>query len=314
MSTDTVLVTGATGFIGRRLCEGLTATGSPVRAMTRHPDTYSGPAVPTYGDVHDPNSLADALRGCDAAYYLVHSLDRADFRRLDARAARTFAAAAAAAGLRRIVYLGGLGDDRGPLSEHLRSRREVEHLLAGTGVPVTTLRAGIVIGRGGISWELTRQLVHRVPAMLAPSWVNTRTQPIALPDAVRYLVEVLDRPDAAGRAFEIGGPDVLSYADMVRRVGELTHRPTVVLPVPLLATLLRPPLSHLWAAGHWISLALAVTTDVDIPTSRALIASMAHEMVVRDRGIRELVPFDPMSYDQAVRAALAEPPATRTAA
>ena len=138
--------------------------------------------------MHDPDSLAAALRGCDAAYYLVHSLDDPDFEQRDAAAARAFAAAAADAGLSRIVYLGGLGDDADDLSAHLRSRREVEQLLGATGVPVTALRAGIIVGHGGISWEMTRQLVEHLPAMITPRWVHTRTQPIAVADVVRYLV------------------------------------------------------------------------------------------------------------------------------
>ena len=170
----------------------LEAAGHSVQAMTRHPDTYSGAGTPVYGDVHEAESLSAALAGCDAAYYLVHSLGDADFTRRDADAAREFARAAADAGLGRIIYLGGLGDDDDDLSEHLRSRREVEHLLGSAGVPVTTLRAGIIIGHGGISWEITRQLVEHLPAMITPRWVRTRTQPIAVGDVVRYLVGVLD--------------------------------------------------------------------------------------------------------------------------
>ncbi|MET1074783.1 MAG: NAD(P)H-binding protein, partial [Umezawaea sp.] len=163
-----VLVTGASGFIGGRLCPVLVEEGHDVRAMTRHPEDYGGAGTPVKGDVHDAESLVDALDGCEVAYYLVHSLDDPRFADRDAEAARTFAKAAADAGTRRIVYLGGLGNDSDDLSEHLRSRREVESLLGGSGVPVTTLRAGIVIGHGGISWEMTRQLVEHLPAMITP--------------------------------------------------------------------------------------------------------------------------------------------------
>ena len=149
----------------------------------------------------------------------MHSLGDADFEQRDADAARAFGRAAADAGLGRIIYLGGLGDDDDELSEHLRSRREVEHLLGAAGVPVTALRAGIIIGHGGISWEITRQLVEHLPAMITPRWVRTRTQPIAVADVIRYLVGVLEQPEAAGRTFEIGGPEVLDYMDMLRRVG-----------------------------------------------------------------------------------------------
>lgn len=313
-SAAPVLVAGASGFIGARLCPALRDAGRTVRPMTRRPDSYPGVGHAVYGDVQDPASLRVALDGCDAGYYLVHSLHDADFSRRDAEAALAFGRAAAEAGLRRIVYLGGLGDDSTRLSEHLRSRREVERLLGAAGVPVTTLRAGIVLGPGGISWELTRQLVRRVPAMLAPSWVRTRTQPIALDDAVRYLVGVLDLPEAAGRAFDIGGPEVVSYADLVRRVGEIMDRPTLVLPVPLLGRLMTPPLSWLWLAPHWVSLGLALATDVDIPTGRALISSMNNEMVMTEHRIHSLVPFEPMDLDRAVLAALGGHPPRRRAA
>ena len=288
-----VLVAGSSGFVGRRLCPALQAAGHSVQAMTRHPDTYSGAGTPVYGDVHEADSLAAALAGCDAAYYLVHSLGDADFTRRDADAAREFARAAADAGLGRIIYLGGLGDDGDDLSEHLRSRREVEHLLGSAGVPVTTLRAGIIIGHGGISWEITRQLVEHLPAMITPRWVRTRTQPIAVGDVIRYLVGVLEEPAAEGRTFEIGGPDVLAYVDMLRRVAVIEGRHLWVIPVPLLS----PRLSSRW---------LSLVTNVDVPTGRSLIDSMSNEVVVRDKRIRELVDFEPMSYDEAVLAALGE--------
>jgi len=288
-----VLVAGSSGFVGRRLCTELQAAGHSVQAMTRHPDTYTGAGSPVYGDVHDAESLAAALAGCDAAYYLVHSLGDAEFARRDADAAREFAQAAADAGVGRIIYLGGLGDDDDDLSEHLRSRREVEHLLGSAGVPVTTLRAGIIIGHGGISWEITRQLVEHLPAMITPRWVRTRTQPIAVADVIRYLVGVLEEQAAAGRTFEIGGPDVLAYVDMLRRVAVIEGRHLWVVPVPLLT----PRLSSRW---------LSLVTDVDVPTGRSLIDSMSNEVLVRDKSIRELVDFEPMSYDDAVLAALGE--------
>lgn len=264
-----------------------------MRAMTRHPEDYEGAGAPVKGDVHDPESLADALEGCEVAYYLVHSLDDPRFADRDAEAARTFAKAAADAGTRRIVYLGGLGNDSDDLSEHLRSRREVESLLGGSGVPVTTLRAGIVIGHGGISWEMTRQLVEHLPAMIAPRWVRTRCQPIAVADVVRYLVGVLDVPETEGRPFDIGGSEVLEYVQMMRRVAAIEGRRVPVLPVPLLT----PGLSSRW---------LALVTDVDVQTGRSLIDSMANEVVVRDDSIRSLVPFTPADFDTAVLTALGE--------
>ena len=288
-----VLVTGASGFIGRRLCRGLVEAGHEVRAMTRRPERYAGPGEAVYGDVSRPDSLAAALAGRQSAYYLVHSLDRPEFEERDAAAARAFAAAAHRGQLDRIVYLGGLGNDADVLSAHLRSRREVERLLAAGDVPVTTLRAGIVVGHGGISWELTRQLVERLPMMITPRWVRTRTQPIAVADVVRYLSAVLVVPEAAGRTFEIGGPDVLEYGQMLHRVARIEGRRRIVLPVPLLT----PRLSSRW---------LALVTDVDTRTGRALIDSMINEVVVRDAAIRKLVPFDPIDYDTAVLQALGE--------
>ena len=249
-----VLVTGATGFIGRHLIPELIGAGHDVVAMTRHPDAYDGPGTPIGADVSDEESLIRAMRGVDAAYYLVHSLESDDFEDQDARAARNFATAAAGAHLQQIVYLGGLGADSDDLSPHLRSRREVEELLAATEVPVTVLRAAVVIGHGGISWEITRQLVDHLPLMITPRWVQTKTQPIALPDAIRYLVGVLGEPDALGRTYDIGGPEVLRYLDMMVRAAKIIHgRPLPVLSVPLLT----PRLSSLW---------LALVTDVDTPT------------------------------------------------
>ena len=242
-------------------------------------------------DVHDPVSLGAALEGCDVAYYLVHSLSERDFAERDAAAARTFATAAAEAGLRRIVYLGGLGDDADNLSTHLRSRREVETLLGTGGVPVTTLRAGIIVGHGGVSWEMTRQLVEHLPAMITPRWVRTRTQPVAVADVIRYLVGVLDA--AESRAYDIGGTEVLEYVDMLRRVAALEGRKMLVVPVPLLT----PRLSSRW---------LSLVTDVDVQTGRSLIDSMTNEVVVRDDSIRQAVPFEPMDYDSSVLQALGE--------
>lgn len=290
----TVLVTGATGFIGRRLVPALIDAGHDVRAMTRHPETYDGPGEAVGADVMDPDSLATALEGIDAAIYLVHSLDDPDFERKDADAARNFSAASAAAGVGQIVYMGGLGDDDQELSAHLRSRREVEGLLATDGVPVTVLRAAIVVGHGGISWEITRQLVKNLPAMVVPKWVSTRTQPIALDDVVRYLAGVIGEEEAMGRIFEIGGTEQLTYLEMMQVAAELINgRRILVVPVPALT----PRLSSYW---------LALVTDVDATTGRNLIDSMSTEVVVSDTSIREVVPGEPMAYTEAVRRALAD--------
>jgi uncharacterized protein YbjT (DUF2867 family) len=290
-----ILVAGATGFVGRPLVDRLVADGHHVRAMTRHPECYDGQAVPVRADVGDPDSLPPTLDGVDVAYYLVHSLGRDDFEQRDARAAKAFGRAAGAAGVRQIIYLGGLGaEGPGELSPHLRSRREVERLLGTGGVPVTVLRAAIVIGDGGVSWEITRQLVKNLPAMVTPRWVHTKTQPIALGDAVRYLAGVLDHPEAIGRVFEIGGPDVLTYADMLHRAAKArSGRPMPILPVPVLT----PRLSSLW---------ISVVTDVDSTTARNLIDSMSTEVIVHDDGIESVVPGRCLTYEEAVEAALAQ--------
>ncbi|WP_372729782.1 NAD(P)H-binding protein [Nocardioides sp.] len=288
----TVLVTGATGFIGRALVPVLIEQGHEVRAMTRRPESYDGPGTAVGADVHDPDTLGPALAGADVAIYLVHSLDDVDFERKDADAARAFGKAAAEAGVQQIVYMGGLGADDDDLSAHLRSRREVEGLLGEAGVPVTVLRAAIVVGAGGISWELTRQLVKNLPAMVVPKWVGTRTQPIALHDVVRYLAGVIGKEEALGRVFEIGGPEQMTYLEMLQVAAEISSgRRVPIVQVPVLT----PKLSSYW---------LALVTDVDVTTGRNLIDSMSTEVIVTDHSIREVVPGEPMSYAESVRIAL----------
>ncbi len=289
----TVLVTGASGFVGSHLTTALVDAGYDVRAMTRHPETYHGAGTAVGGDVEDAQSLADAMEETEAAYYLVHSLASKDFEAKDAEAARTFGRVAAAAGLERIVYMGGLGADDDELSAHLRSRRQVEKLLGQAGVPVTVLRAAVVIGHGGISWEITRQLVDHLPAMITPKWTKTRTQPIALEDVVRYLVGVLDKPEAKGRVFDIGGPEVLRYIDMLKRAAAVQGKKIPSVNVPLLT----PQLSSGW---------LALVTDVDMATARNLIDSMSNEVIVHERSIEDVVPGATIGYDDAVRKALAD--------
>ena len=286
-----VLVTGASGFVGSHLTEALEMRGHSVFAMTRHPDTYTGAGKPIFGDVSHPSSLRSALADVDAAYYLVHSLAQHDFVARDAAAARSFGVAAANAGLERLIYLGGLGQEGANLSAHLRSRREVEHLLGTSGVPVTVLRAAIIIGHGSISWEITRQLVAHLPAMVVPKWATTRTQPIALSDVIGYLIGALERGGVKGRVFEIGGPEVLTYAEMMQRVARLHHhRPLPMLVVPLLT----PRLSSYW---------LSLVTDVNTMAARNLVDSMSNEVVVTDHSVDHVIPATPMIYEDAVREA-----------
>lgn len=294
--TLTVLVTGATGFIGSRLVRALVDEGHKVKAMTRRPEEYDGPGDPVGGDVFDPGTLAEPMEGVDVAVYLVHSLDDNDFERKDAEAAQAFGLAAAASGVRQIVYMGGLGKDGDDLSPHLRSRREVEKLLGTSGVPVTVLRAAIVVGAGGISWEMTRQLVKNLPAMVVPKWADTRTQPIAVDDVIRYLAGVIGNDKAFGQVYEVGGADRLTYIQMLQQAGEVINgRRVPIVTVPVLT----PRLS-----SHWIGF----VTNVDSTTASNLIDSMSTEVLQTDYAIQDLVPGEPMTYKEAVEKAIAEDP------
>jgi uncharacterized protein YbjT (DUF2867 family) len=280
-----MLVTGASGFVGRALVPALVAAGHDVRAGTRRPAAYTGDGEAVGLDVLDGSGLADALDGCDAAYYLVHSMEAAGFAEADRGAAVRFAEAATAAGC-RVVYLGGLG--QGSVSEHLRSRHEVGRILR-DGADTVELRAAIVLGRGGASFEIMRQLVERLPAMVCPKWVTTRCQPIALPDMVRYLVAA---PGLEAGSYDVGGPEILTYEDMMRRYATLTGRRRLIVKVPVLS----PRLSSLW---------LGLVTDQPAAIGRPLVEGLSVEVVAGDDRIRSLVPFTMLGYDDAVRLAIA---------
>ncbi|MFB6080941.1 MAG: NAD(P)H-binding protein [Haloferacaceae archaeon] len=288
-----VLVTGATGFVGSRLVPALLDRGHGVTALVRDADRYAAPAGVRVveGDLLRPGSF-DAALDVEAAYYLVHSMRAGgDFEERDRRAARTFADAASASSVSRVIYLGGLGEDRDALSAHLRSRREIERVLAAGDYALTTLRAAIIVGAGSASFEMVRQLAGRLPVMVTPRWVHTPCQPIAVDDVVAYLAGVLGVPATAGETYEIGGPEVLTYAEILRRVGRQLGAEPVIVPVPVLT----PRLS-----AYWVGL----VTDVPASVARPLIDGLKNPVVVRDDGIRDLVPIELTPFDEAVALAL----------
>jgi uncharacterized protein YbjT (DUF2867 family) len=288
---ELILLTGATGYVGGRLRRALEADGRRLRCMARRPE-YLRPRVAegtevVAGDVLQPESLAGALKGVDTAYYLIHSMAAArDYASNDRRGAESFARAAREAGVRRIVYLGGLGEGVG-LSRHLASRQEVGRILRDSGVPTLEFRASIVIGSGSLSFELVRALVEKLPAMVTPGWVDTPTQPIGVEDLVAYLVAALDRPLERSVVYEIGGPDRVSYGELMREYGRLRGLRRAMIPVPVLT----PRLSSLW---------LALVSPVYSQVGRELIDGVRNPTVVRDdralrdftirpRGVREML-------------------------
>jgi uncharacterized protein YbjT (DUF2867 family) len=287
-----VVVFGATGTVGRPLAAKL-AQEHEVTAVSRHEQPDEPNVTWAQADATDAESVARVLEGADAAYYLVHSLGATDFEERDLQAAETTARAAERAGVKQLVYLGGLGDDSPDLSAHLRSRRETGRRLASTSVPVTTLRAAIVIGRDSAAFETIVSLVDRLPAMITPRWVSTRTQPIALDDVVAYLAGVCGREEALGQELDVGGPEVMTYREMMERIAVLRSKRPFIVEVPVLT----PYLSSLW---------LHVVTPVKAGIARPLIEGLRNETVAHDDRIRKLVPIELTPFDVAVREALAE--------
>ncbi len=291
-----VLLTGATGYVGGRLLRALRRRGERVRCVTRRPE-YLQPKLDAAteavaGDVLDRDSLEAALRGVDVAYYLVHSMGtEGSFVEEDRRAARNFGEAARAAGVGRIIYLGGLGDPDEGLSPHLRSRQEVGELLRESGVPTIEFRASIVIGSGSLSFEMIRALTERLPVMLTPRWVGTPAQPIAIDDLIAYLLAALDLPGGESPVYDIGGADQVSYGGIMKAYGRERGLPVRMLPVPVLT----PWLSSLW---------LGLITPLYARIGRQLIASIVHPTIVRDDAALRTFDIRPVGVDEAVRRAL----------
>lgn len=289
-----ILVTGATGYIGGRLVPRLLEAGYRVRLLVRGGSKrlagrpWQDDVEIVEGDVLQPDTLSAALADVDAAYYLIHSMGGKQFRQRDHEAACNFSEAAAAAGVQQIIYLGGLGGKDQELSEHLKSRQETGEALRTGGVPVTEFRAGMVVGSGSLSFEMLRSLVERIPVMICPRWAFNLTQPIAIRDVLSYLLAALETPASKGRVIEIGGPTVLTYADMLRRYAKIRNLPRLIIRVPVLS----PFLSSYWV--HWM-------TPVPVTIARPLIEGLRNDLVVTEDGAQEIFPaIKPIAYETAV--------------
>lgn len=298
-----IAVTGASGYIGGRLVPRLLAAGFRVRCLARDPGKLAErawakePGAEIVAcDLGDAAALALALHGCRAAYYLVHSMLAAGprYAAVDRELARGFARAAATAGLERIVYLGGLGETGADLSEHLGSRREVERELGNGAVPLTVFRAAMIVGSGSASFEILRYLVERLPLMVTPRWVRTECQPIAVRDVLHYLVACLDEPRTLGRTIDIGGPDVVTYLDLIQQLAALRGlRRRLVVPLPCLT----PKLSSLW---------IHLVTPISARIARPLAEGLRNRVVCRDALAQELLPHRFLPVREAMAAALGQ--------
>ena len=285
---DPILLTGASGYVGSHLLEALTEAGHEVRALTRNPDGHAFPPQTDVrgGDAHSGDGIAEALEGCRTAYYLIHSIGDGDFSERDRTSATNFAHAAKQAGVERVIYLGGLEGE----SEHLRSRAETAAALEEHGPALVHVRAAMIVGAGSASFEIVRHLVNHLPLMIAPRWVDTRTQPVALADTVRALVAVAEADDVPAQ-IELGGADVLTYREMMGRYASIAgrrHRP-----------LLRVPFFTPRLSSYWV----ALVTPVPLSMIQPLVEGLGAQMLVGQdppAGIND----DPMGFDEAVRAAL----------
>jgi uncharacterized protein YbjT (DUF2867 family) len=297
-NNKSILVTGATGYIGGRLVPKLLGEGYHVKVLSRDPTRLRGrkwdEQVEIYqGDAQKPDTLAAAMKNVSAAYYLIHNMSHStDFLERDLTMARNFGHAAKEAGVDRIIYLGGLGDSSAELSEYLKSSQETGRTLAEAGVPVTEFRAAVVIGSGSILCEMIRFLTERIPVMICPRWVFTQVQPISIQDVLSYLASALKKPESIGRIIEIGGSDVLTYAEMMKGYAKKRGLKRIIIPVPISA----PRLSSYWV--HWM-------TPVPASITRPLIGGLQSDVIVHDGTAAELFPeIQPIDFDSAVDSAL----------
>lgn len=295
-----VFLTGATGYIGGRLAPRLLDRGYTVRCVARSEAKLRARPWATHdhvefveGDVSS-DAIAEALKDCDAAYYLIHSMEASvgEYRSKDLKLAENFGRACARAGVKRIIYLGGLGETGEGLSKHLTSRREVEAALASSGVPVTVLRAAMIIGSGSASFEILRYLVERLPVMITPRWVSTESQPIAIRDVLFYLIEVLNVEETTGQTLDIGGPNIVSYADLMREMASaLGLRRRLVIPLPVLT----PHLSSLW---------IHLVTPLHSSIARPLAEGLRNRVVCRNNEATRLMPHKCLTVRQAIDASV----------
>jgi uncharacterized protein YbjT (DUF2867 family) len=291
-----ILLTGATGYIGGRLLKALEKTGCRIRCLARHPEFLQPRVAPAtevvQGDCLDQSSLPPAMAEVHTAYYLVHSMGSSGkFEEQDRQAARNFAASARQAGVRRIVYLGGLGIEGQSLSAHLRSRQEVADILRSTGVPTVEFRASIVIGSGSLSFEMIRALVQRLPVMICPRWVGVKAQPIAVEDVIAYLVQALELPAGEAAVFEIGGADQVSYGEIMQEYARQCGLRRWMIPVPVLT----PRLSSLW---------LGLVTPIYARVGRKLVDSMRNPTLVRNPSALRVFDIRPRGLKDAIERAL----------
>lgn len=302
MQASTIFLTGATGYIGGRLAPRLLQRGYHLRCLARSrakllgsPWARGDQLTVIEGDAMDVAPLTEGMRGCDAAYFLIHSMETAGdaYHARDLEIARNFGRAAAAAGVPRIIYLGGLGESDDALSEHLASRRAVESALGAAGVPVTVLRAAMIIGSGSASFEILRYLVERLPVMTTPRWVRTDSQPISVRDVLYYLVTALDTPATTGRTLDIGGPDIWNYERIMRELARaLGLKPRLIIPLPVLT----PKLSGLW---------IHLITPISAKIAQPLAEGLRNRVVCRNDDVHRLMPHRCLTIPEAMAAAIA---------